>query len=133
AVAAPRQTALLAQLVSPDADLPQILCLAELLTELVGQRRLHVLPDLLDAGAAFQALTRSKLAELVGQLQEQVDQLASALSLDLTGDRNYVKVLSDAHEQIADLSEEFVGASRETASDPRLLSQARDLADAMHA
>ncbi|MCI0493056.1 MAG: HDOD domain-containing protein [Planctomycetes bacterium] len=135
AVATPKQTSLLAQAASPDADLPQILHLADLLVELVGQRRLHILPDLLEAGEAFHALTKAKLHELVEQLQPQVDQLAQALSLELADGRDYVQVLTDAHEQMAMLSEECAGAfhSQPSAgrSDAMLLEQAQKLTVAM--
>ena len=50
AIAMPKRTAKLARLESPAADLPQILHLAEMLMQLVGQGRLHVLAELLEAG-----------------------------------------------------------------------------------
>ena len=117
AIATPKQTARLARLVSPDADLPQILHLADLLAQLVGQRRLCVLPDLLEAGEAYQALTKPKLTELVKQLQPQVDQLADVLSLELIHDRNYQAVLIAAHEQLAVLVEDFAAVNNSTGLD----------------
>ena len=42
----------------PEGDLPQILHLAELLVQLVGQRQFDVLPDLLEAGKAYRGMTR---------------------------------------------------------------------------
>ena len=69
---------------SPEADLPQILHLAEMLMQLVGQGRLHVLPELLEAGKVYRGMTKPKLAALVEGLQPQVDQLGEVLSLELT-------------------------------------------------
>ena len=83
----------------PEGDLPQILHLAEMLMQLVGQRRLHVLPELLEAGKLYRGMTKSKLAALVEGLQPQVDQLAEVLSLELTEERDYVQMLLDAHRQ----------------------------------
>ena len=50
AVAAPKQIDRLVRTISVDADLARILHLAELLAQLVGQRRFGVLPELLGGG-----------------------------------------------------------------------------------
>ena len=47
AIATPKKLARLSRMSSPEADLPQILHLAEMLMQVVGQRRLSVLNDLL--------------------------------------------------------------------------------------
>jgi HD-like signal output (HDOD) protein len=137
ALAAPRQTAQLASLRSPEGDLPQILHVADLLTQLVGQRRLHVLPDLLAAGEAYRHVTKPQLTKLVIELQTQVEQLADALSLELETGRDYAQILCDAHEQMGALSEEVVAWMHGTRSDDdayaRLSEQSHELSDAMQA
>ncbi|MEX2318178.1 MAG: HDOD domain-containing protein [Pirellulales bacterium] len=137
AIAAPRQAAQLARLTPPEGDLPQVLHLADLLTQLVGQRRLHVLPDLLAAGQAYRQLTKPQLTKLVIELQAQVDQLADALSLELETGRDYAHILCDAHEQMGALSEEVVAWMHGTRSDEdayaRLSDQSHELSDAMQA
>jgi HD-like signal output (HDOD) protein len=135
AIAAPQDVRQLAGLPAPQGDLPQILHLADLLTQLVGQRRLHVLPDLLAAGEAYRQLSKSQLTKLVLELQAQVDQLADALSLELETGRDYAQILCDAHEQMGALSEEVIAwmhgaASKEDALGV-LRKQADELSDAM--
>ncbi len=95
AIAAPKKMSRLARMSPPEGDLPQILHLAELLMQLVGQRRLGILNDLLEAGKLYRGMTKSKLAALVEGLQPQVDQLAEVLSLELTEERDYVQMLVD--------------------------------------
>lgn len=132
AIAMPKHTASLVTLAPREADLPQVLHLAELLVRLVGQRQLRVLPELLEAGAKYRTLTKSKLTELVRQLQPQVDQLADALSLDLRYGRDYNQVLRDAHEQMSILSEEFAATRpTEDSSYDLVLEQSRELSAAM--
>ncbi len=108
AITAPQDTSHLAEISAPQGDLPQILHLADLLTQLVGQRRLHILPDLLTAGAAYRKLTKPQLTKLVLELQAQVDQVADALSLELETGRDYAQILCDAHEHMGVLSEEVI-------------------------
>ncbi|HEY4234378.1 MAG TPA: HDOD domain-containing protein [Lacipirellulaceae bacterium] len=136
AVAIPKQVDSLLQLVSADSDLPRILHLAELLAQLVGQRRLDVLPELMKAGGAYCDLTKGRLMVLVEKLQPQVDQLAQALSLELAKDRNYVDVLVAAHAQLASLTEELAGEVHHHRSEDQvytdLLQEAQELTHAMH-
>jgi hypothetical protein len=135
AIAAPKKQARLARMTPAESDLPQILHLAELLLQLVSQRQLDVLPDLLDAGKAYRGMTKSNLAALVEGLQPQVDQLADVLSLELAEDRNYVEVLLEAHRQMATLSEQVASQpSTDSADDAihsELLAQTRELCEAM--
>jgi HD-like signal output (HDOD) protein len=136
AIAAPKAVDTLLELVSADADLPRILHLADLLAQLVGQRRFDVLPALLKAGGAYCDLTKGRLTVLVEKLQPQVDHLAHALSLELARDRNYVEVLVKAHEQMAALSEELAGSMTQHRSEDQvytdLLQEAQELTHAMH-
>jgi HD-like signal output (HDOD) protein len=135
AIAIPKRMAKLARLESPAADLPQILHLAEMLMQLVGQGRLHVLAELLEAGKVYRGMTKPKLAALVEGLQPQVDQLGQVLSLELTDARDYKQTLLDAHRQMAALSEQIAGepapGSRDDANHNQLLAYTNDLSGAM--
>jgi HD-like signal output (HDOD) protein len=134
AIALPKRSARLARMTSPEADLPQILHLAEMLMQLVGQRRLQVLPELLEAGKEYRGLTKSKLAMLVEGLQPQVDQLADVLSLELADKRDYVQMLLEAHQRMAALSEQIAGQPSPSGEDPayaQLLSHTDALSSAM--
>jgi GGDEF domain-containing protein len=136
AIAAPKRIPRLERLNSPEGDLPQILHLAEMLMQLVGQKRLGVLPELLEAGKLYRGMTKSKLTSLVEGLQPQVDQLAEVLSLELTEDRNYVQMLLDAQQSMAALSEEVASESAAADDDAiyeELLAQSGELTNAMRA
>jgi GGDEF domain-containing protein len=136
AIAAPKKLARLSRMATPEGDLPQILHLAEMLMQLVGQRRLCVLSDLLEAGKVYRGMTKSKLAMLVEGLQPQVDQLAASLSLELTEKRDYVQMLVDAHRQMATLGEQIAGDSAASSSEDKayneLLAHTTDLSRAMN-
>lgn len=135
AIAAPKKIARLSRMASPAADLPQILHLAELLMQLVGQRRLCVLSDLLEAGKLYRGMTKSKLGMLVEGLQPQVDQLAQSLSLELSDERDYMQMLVEAHRQMASLGEQIAGESAATSKEDQayndLLAHTAELSDAM--
>jgi HD-like signal output (HDOD) protein/GGDEF domain-containing protein len=135
AVAAPKQTQRLEHAISVDAELARILHLAELLAQLVGQRRVEVLPELLEAGGAYRDLTKGRLMVVVEKLQPQVEQLADVLSVELAGEQNYVDVLISAHDQLASLTEELAGQLRHHRSEDEvyteLLQEAQELTFAM--
>ena len=134
AIEAPKRTARLARLTSPEGDLPQILHLAEMLMQLVGQRRLGVLSDLLEAGKLYRGMTKSKLASLVEGLQPQVDQLAEVLTLELSEDRDYTQMLVDAQRNMAALSEQIAGEAAAAEDDhvyTQLLAHTGELTEAM--
>jgi HD-like signal output (HDOD) protein/GGDEF domain-containing protein len=135
AIAAPKKMARLSRMSPPEGDLPQILHLAEMLMQLVGQRRLVVLSDLLEAGKLYRGMTKSKLASLVEGLQPQVDQLAESLSLELSEERDYVQMLVEAHRQMAALGEQIAGesasGSKEDQAYSQLLAHTNELSDAM--
>lgn len=135
AVAAPKQVERLSRTISVDADLARILHLAELMAQLVGQRRFDVFPELLEAGGAYNDLTKGRLAVLVEKLQPQVEQLASVMSIELAGDQNYVEVLTAAHERMSSLAEEMAGQFRQHRSEDEvyteLLHEAQELTQAM--
>src|SRR6185369_8648343 len=132
AIAVPKKLARLSRMTSPDGDLPQILHLAEMLMQLVGQRRLTVLSDLLEAGKLYRGMTKSKLAMLVEGLQPQVDQLAESLTLELSEERDYVQMLVDANRQMAELGEQIAGESaKQDQIYNDLLAHTNELFDAM--
>lgn len=137
AVAAPKQLDRLSRTISVDADLARILHLAELMAQLVGQRRFDVLPELLEAGGTYHDLTKGRLAVLVEKLQPQVEQLAGVMSIELAGDQVYVEVLAAAHERMSSLAEEMAGQFRQHRSEDEvyteLLHEAQELTLAMKA
>lgn len=90
------------------AALTTLIDLAELMTQLVLDRRVDVLPELLEQGERAVGLTRETLFEMLDPLQQRVDQLAEALSLELLEDVNHEAVLQDAHRLLADLAEKAV-------------------------
>jgi hypothetical protein len=136
AIATPKRQTRLSRMSPPEADLPQILHLAELLAQLVGQQRLRVLSELLEAGKVYRGMTKQKLTALVESLQPQVDQLAEVLSLELSEKRDYVQMLLDAHRQMAALSVQMAGAGHSESDDDKahtqLLAETRELTQAMH-
>lgn len=87
------------------APLIRILHLAELVAQLVGQRRLSVLPDLLEAGGAYCGLDKPKLYDLVGALEPKVRQLAGVLSIDAKSTGDYSAVIVEAHARMSHLAE----------------------------
>ncbi len=112
AISEPRDIALLANNDEPHAELAKVVHLAELVAELVGQNRLGVLPDLMEAGAAYCDLDKEQLNELVGTLQPKVKQLAEVLSLELAAESDtapdYTEIMRTAHRQMGELAEEVV-------------------------
>jgi HD-like signal output (HDOD) protein len=137
AVTAPREIAWLTQAPSAEGDLPRMLHLADLVTQLLCQRRLHVLPELIKASELYRRVTKAQLTELVLQLQRQVDQLADALALELEGGRDYAQILREAHERLGILSEDLVAELQDSRRDAdayrRLQSETGELTIAMHA
>lgn len=112
AISEPRDVARLAKNNEPHAELTKIVHLAELVAELVGQNRLGVLPDLMEAGAAYCDLDKERLNELVGTLQPKVKQLAEVLSLELDAESetaiDYSEIMTAAHRQMSELAEKVV-------------------------
>ncbi len=88
-----------------DAPLCQAVHLACLFTDLIANRKLGVLPELMEAGEAYCGLTRTALSEIVAELQPGVDQMAQNLSVQLAEDRDYQAVLVSADERISELLE----------------------------
>jgi HD-like signal output (HDOD) protein len=87
------------------AHLVRVLHLAELFAQLIGQRRLSVLPDLLDAGDAYCELDKAKLNEVIATLEPKVRQLANVLSLQFAGGEDYTQIIVQAHAQMSEVAE----------------------------
>src|SRR5262249_5679969 len=109
AVAEPRNMKRLAKSREDHAALTRVLHLAELLAQLVGQHRLSVLPDLLEAGRLYCDLTKSRLTELVAALEPKVRQLADVLALDVSQAADYPQLLAQSHEQMSRIAESMAG------------------------
>lgn len=105
AIAEPRRPQRLAKLRDEHAQLTRVLHLAELLAQLVGQHRLSVLPDLLEAGRLYCDLDKEKLNDLVGALEPKVRQLADVLSIDAARANEYAQVLLRAHQAMSQVAE----------------------------
>jgi HD-like signal output (HDOD) protein len=101
AIAEPRDYRRWARSKADHAHLVRVLHLAELLAQLVGQRRLSVLPDLLEAGAAYCELDKPMLHTLIAELEPKVRQLASVLSLKVSKADGYEKILIEAHARMS--------------------------------
>jgi len=104
-IAEPRNCAILAKQNLPHSELARTLHMAELLAELVGQNRLAVLPELLEAGERYGKFNRESLGDLAAYLQPQVNQLAEVMSLHLQDDLDFVAVITEAHQQMSLLAE----------------------------
>lgn len=88
--------------------LGEVLQLAELVTQLVGEHRIAALPELLERGAESCGLDKPMVNELVASLQGQVDSLADAMRAPLEADRDYTQVLFEAHARMAILAESAI-------------------------
>jgi hypothetical protein len=105
AISEPRDYHRWAHSKAEQAHLVRVLHLAELFAQLVGQRRLNVLPDLLEAGEAYCGLDKPRLNELVETLEPKVRQLATVLSLNIDDAGGYLQVVAQAHEQMSRVAE----------------------------
>lgn len=103
------------------AHLVRVLHLAELFAQLIGQRRLSVLPDLLDAGDAYCQLDKAKLNDVIATLEPKVRQLANVLSLQFAGGEDYTQIIVQAHAKMSQVAETVAaplsrGIANETAN-----------------
>ncbi len=136
AIAEKRDYQALASKNTPAAALARVLHLAGLLAELVGQNRLHVLPELLEAGEVYCGFDRERLHEIVPLLQEKVQQLAEVLSLDLPTGVDFSQIIVEAHAQMAEITEGVAERlsrppSEEEKSYERMLADAAQLRSAV--
>jgi len=104
-------------------DLAEVLHLAELLTQLVADHRLAVLPELMQRGEASCGLTKPMLHELVAPLDEQVRGVADALRAPLDTSQEYQDVLQAAHQQMSVAAEQIVRPRQQDATDDQLCEQ----------
>jgi len=105
AIGAPHDTRYWAHNKADHAHLVRVLHLAELFAQLIGQRRLSVLPDLLEAGEAYCRLDKAKLNELIATLEPKVRQLANVLSLQIAGGEDYTQIIVQAHAKMSRVAE----------------------------
>lgn len=110
-ISAPRDCAQLMKDDSPEGELARILHMAGLLAELVGQKRLAVLPDLLEVGNLYCGIDKARWTELIISLQPKTEQLAEVLSLDFAKSLNYSEIIAQAHAQMSELAEAVVKSS----------------------
>lgn len=89
----------------PQRALPHILQLAELLADLLVERRPSALSKLL-ASESPHPLSTEQLRGLCSRLQERVESLADVFSLELPRGLDYSDVLVEAHSKLASLAEE---------------------------
>lgn len=106
AIRHPRDVAVLARGTDDGHRLRQSVHLGDLLAQLVAQRRIKVLPDLLEAADAYAGLNRDQINGLVATLQEHVEQLADVLSVSLKGQDDYLEIVAEAHDRLASAAEE---------------------------
>jgi HD-like signal output (HDOD) protein len=121
AIAEPRNAKRLAKSRDEHAHLARVLHLAELLAQLVGQHRLSVLPDLLEAGRDYCDLDKAKLNDIVSSLEPKVRQLGAVLSIDASRANEYALVLMRAHEAMSRVAESIAGPAP-TAADLQALA-----------
>ncbi|MBL9164078.1 MAG: HDOD domain-containing protein [Planctomycetaceae bacterium] len=105
AIGAPHDTRYWAHNKADHAHLVRVLHLGELFAQLIGQRRLSVLPDLLDAGDAYCQLDKSRLHDLIATLEPKVRQLANVLSLQIAGGEDYTQIIVQAHAKMSQVAE----------------------------
>lgn len=130
AIASQHDARSLAQEHRLNAPLARMLYLANLLSELVGQHRLSVLPDLMESGERYCGLDRKKLHDLIVCLQPKVNQLANVLTLEVGNSTNYVDILNAAHELMSELAESAFGPGSPNAQE-RILPSAALLDETM--
>ena len=120
---------------TPAGEIAKVLHLADLVAQLVGQRRLGVLPEILESGKLFRDMTKQQLYDLVGELQPQVDQLADILSLELPDGRDYLEVLKSAHENLSKVAIEAAETLAQLKTDDQiceeLLAESQELVSAV--
>jgi HD-like signal output (HDOD) protein len=120
AIAEPRSMKRLARSRDEHAPLARVLHLAELLAQLVGQHRLSVLPDLLEAGRLYCDMDKSRLNELVAALEPKVRQLADVLTVDASRAGEYEQILKKAHEAMSRIAESIAGPAPSVVDGPAL-------------
>ena len=88
-----------------DPVLPQILHLAELLAQLLADKRNEALAELIDATRLLDKLNKVQLEAMVIGLQATVRELANVLSLQLPEGVDYRDILIQAHAQLSQVAD----------------------------
>ncbi|MCA9247469.1 MAG: HDOD domain-containing protein [Planctomycetales bacterium] len=102
AIAAPKNLETLLLEPAEQTALARILHLAELVAQVVAERRYDVLPQFLAAGREYRNMKREQAQELIRQLDGQVTQLARILALDVNDGREYTQLVAEAHRRLAE-------------------------------
>lgn len=100
----PRDAEHFDQLPPTKRALPQILHLAGLLAELLGEGRTELLPQLVAVGRRYHDLLPIEFDALSEVLHAKVRQLADVLALQLPDGRHYRDVLSEAHTRLSQIA-----------------------------
>ncbi len=107
------------ELLSPaEQTLPRILRLAELLADLVVDRRHAALEQLLHEPARRAPLTAGQVEELIAAVQAKLVPLADVFSCELPPGIDYRDVLIEAHRQISRLASEVAGDLLKSSNQP---------------
>jgi diguanylate cyclase (GGDEF)-like protein len=101
AVAVPHDVDRIRELPLQEQLLPQVLHLAELISQLLVAQRPQALEPLSNTAAAYARFSLEDLPALLEDLGEKVDELASVLDLEVVSGGDYRGILADAHAQLA--------------------------------
>lgn len=89
--------------------LSQVVHLAGLVSTLLTEEQPEALADLQRYGRRYRAIDESRWDELIGTLQERVEQLDDVLSLELPAGIDFGDVLTFAHQQLIDVAADVAG------------------------
>lgn len=92
-----------------DSVLPRIVHLAELISDLVCQEKIHLLGEVLRSSRGLHAIEPDQLRGLVEVVQVRVAQLADVLSLNIGSAQDYRAVLDAAHHMLSHVAAQAAG------------------------
>jgi len=101
AISVPPDENRIAELSNREAQLPQILHLAHLLSQVIERPYGHSLSELLAVGPRYCGLNYEKLQPIAAAVEERVSEMAEALSLVLPDGLSCIELLVEAHERLA--------------------------------
>lgn len=131
AIAEPREMRRLAILNEPHADASRVLHMAELLAQVVADRRFAALPELLDACRMYCGMDRPRLLELIASLEDKVSQLADVLAVNLGEGEDFGSLLAEARSRLAALAQEAAVEPGDAPTDTTDLATRPALQDAV--
>jgi HD-like signal output (HDOD) protein/GGDEF domain-containing protein len=102
AISVPPDENRIADLSDREAQLPRILHLAHLISQVIERPYGHSLSELLAVGTGYCHLNYEKLQPIVAAVEERVSEMAEAWSLALPDGRSCLELLAEAHERLAD-------------------------------